>query len=353
MFIFIISCIPQVPVEKISDDNTETSSQAPYALVTTASYSDGIGALATVDLETLQTADNLTQNIHSDAVSSIVGDQVYQLNRLGMDSIRIYDWGNWNEPKVEWPLGESSNPHDVERCAEKLFFSLYQSPYLPVYSEEGVLIHNIDLRDFVHLEDLDGSPEASAMISEGDQLFVSLNQLQADVDFSPSGMGTILQLDCETYEIVRSWETPPNPSLYRHSQRSSILVLSGSYGNRDGAIQILDIDTHQLHEPSLYSEELDSWFFGAATSSSNQTLLLGYDETQFESILFCGSLETGEFEEIQRSNLFFAHVNAFENTGYLATSEGIWLYDIDTCTRVDDVVISFQLSPSHISFYTP
>ena len=144
MLLYFFACIPQVPIEKTTSDSaTESSEFSAYALITTASYSDGLGALATLNVETHQVVDNLTQNIHSDALSRIVDDQVYQINRLGMDAIRIYNWGEWDTPQNEWHLGESSNPQDVAQCANRLFISLYRSNYIPIYDLDGTLLHSM------------------------------------------------------------------------------------------------------------------------------------------------------------------------------------------------------------------
>ena len=86
-----------------------------HAIVTTADYANGLGALATIGLDTRNVNDNLIQNIHSDALTVVEESLIFQINRLGVDSIRIYEWEGWSAPLAEWSTGDNSNPQDLTK----------------------------------------------------------------------------------------------------------------------------------------------------------------------------------------------------------------------------------------------
>ena len=135
MLYLFLACAPSVSIDTSSSnkDIFDEEEQGNYALLTTARFSDGIGSLELLNLETFEIQSNLTQNIHSDALTVIDPEDpntVIQINRLGMDSIRLYEWNEWSVPQVEWSVGERANPHDAVLCGDDILITMYNRSYM-------------------------------------------------------------------------------------------------------------------------------------------------------------------------------------------------------------------------------
>ena len=106
MLFLFFACTPYISIDTSSSskDIFDEEESGSYALLTTARFSDGIGSLELVNLETFEIQSNLTQNIHSDALTVIDPEDpntIIQINRLGMDSIRLYEWNEWTVSVLE------------------------------------------------------------------------------------------------------------------------------------------------------------------------------------------------------------------------------------------------------------
>ena len=186
LFAFLmIACSGSDFTADTGEDSGEVSTSTPTAVLITSDYQ--VGALATMDLDTRTVTDTLT-TIHSDAAVSSGEDWVFQINRLGMDSIRVYEPGQWAAPLVEFSTGDSSNPHGAVLCNDQLVVSLYAESHLGVFEPlTGIQTNSVDLSPWA---DDDGSPEASSMILLGRSALVALQQFSNWVSTS----GTIVQL---------------------------------------------------------------------------------------------------------------------------------------------------------------
>ena len=207
MLYFYFACAPSVSIDTASSNKNvfDEEEQGNYALLTTARFSDGIGSLELLNLGTFEIQSNLTQNIHSDALTVIDPEDpntIIQINRLGMDSIRLYVWNEWTVPIVEWSVGERANPHDAVLCGDEILLSMYNRNFIGVYDKDGNLTREIYLSEYVLPEDEDGNPEASSMLRYGDSVFIALNQLNALNAFSTVGNGRILEYSCSAQEIT-------------------------------------------------------------------------------------------------------------------------------------------------------
>ena len=171
--------------------------------------------MAHIGLEALSLQDNLVQNIHSDAVAVVEEGLIFQINRLGMDSIRIYEWEGWSAPMTEWSTGDASNPHSVAKCFDKVVTSLYAEDHLAIYSMDGIIQGQIDLSSYIPQGDVDGSPEASSIVHLGNSAYVALQQLDLSGGpvVLPTGPGVVIEVDCASLSVLNSWEVGPNPDI--------------------------------------------------------------------------------------------------------------------------------------------
>ena len=134
---------------------------------------DGVGALAVVDLDTLEVTDELA-SISSDAVVVVEGDRIFRFNRSDFDSVRVYAPGQFAAPVSGFGLTAGANPWDVEIRNGSLFVGQYETSALAVYDlETGVLSGSVDLSAF---DDGDGYPEVAALVELGGRIYVSLQQ---------------------------------------------------------------------------------------------------------------------------------------------------------------------------------
>ena len=271
-------------------DTAESSADFPTAVMITSDYQ--VGALATMNIETGTVIDTLS-TVHADAAVSSGGDWVFQLNRLGMDSIRVYEPGQWSAPLVEFSTGDSSNPHDAVFCDNQIVVSLYAESHIALFEPTtGVQIDTIDLTQWA---DDDGSPEASSMVLLGDHIYVALQQFS---DWE-SASGTVLQIDCSTLEILNEWATGPSPSLTAIPENDHQLLLNtGSWFEPDGTLQVLDTLTGNLQSPFLDEATLGQDLYGAQVTPDGTVVAIGYPiNGADEHTLYCGHID-GRMAEI-------------------------------------------------------
>jgi hypothetical protein len=286
--------IPLILAMACTDSGNDTGTRtvatdplAPTVVMTTSDYQ--VGALAVADLDSDQVHDTLT-TVHSDA--SVVVDEgwVLQLNRLGMDSARVYEPGQWGAPLVEFSTGDSSNPQDARICQDALFVSLYGKDYLGVFDPDtGESMAQIDLSEW---SDGDGLPEAWSVVELDGSILVALQRLEDWV----AQDGAIVQIDCESRTISQSWTVGPNPTLHDiPGSTDRVLLRTGTWWESDGAIQILEPGSGTLEEPLVSEAELgfDIWTVGA--TPNGRLIYSSYDYAgDGGQSLHCMDLEGGE-----------------------------------------------------------
>ena len=337
------------PYQDTGDPSTNNENAGlNYALVTGSDYSNGLGALSSVRLGSLNVQDNLVQNLHSDALTVVSDTTIFQINRLGGDSIRIYNWGEWASPIVEWSTGENSNPQSLGLCEETVVTSLYEKDHLALYTRDGIIKGQIDLSNFVSPSDTDGSPEAASIVDMGASIYVALQQLDMFGDYGPSGPGIVIEVDCNTLDIIDHWEVGPNPDMTPVG--TDLLIRTGSYGNFDGGVRRLNTLTKDLSALFFTDSDIEVWISGITGTESGRIALNGFDVNTLESVLFCGD-STGVIE-VERSSNYYTHLTSnTQNEIWLSTDQGIRIFDPDLCTELTESPIQTSLQPTHVSFY--
>ena len=362
MLFLLFACAPSVSIDtsSLKKGIIDEKEQGNYALLTTARFSDGIGSLELLNLETFEIQSNLTQNIHSDALTVIDPEDpntIIQINRLGMDSIRLYEWEKWSVPNVEWSVGERANPHDAVLCDDEILLSMYNRDFIGVYDKDGNLTREISLSEYVLPEDEDGNPEASSMLRYGDSVFVALNQLNALDGFSTVGKGRILEYSCSAQEITNTWEVDPNPSLVSFTEITSddspkMILQTGSLGDWNGGLSIFDptSDTDPIKE-LLRDADLQQWIYSAAIEPvSERVMLLTYHPDTYETAILCGNVANPHV--IETANVYLPFVKYVSpNTFLVGISDSVVTYDGETCEITNQ--IQTVLPPIHVSIYPP
>jgi hypothetical protein len=353
LILLVLSCGDNskepTPFQDTGDPTTPNENAGlSYAIVTGSDYSNGLGALSSIQLDSLHVQDNLVQNLHSDALTVVVDATIFQINRLGGDSIRVYEWGEWASPSAEWSTGENTNPQSLGLCEETVVTSLYKKDHLALYTIDGIIKGQIDLSNFVSPSDTDGSPEAASIVNMGTSLYVALQQLDMFGDYSPSGPGIVLEVDCDSLSIEDHWEVGPNPDITPIG--TDLLIRTGSYGNFDGGVRSLNTLTKELSALFFTDSDIEVWISGITGTETGRIILNGFDVDTFESVLLCGDA-TGVIE-VERSSNYYTHLTSnVQNEIWLSTDQGIRVFDPDLCTELTESPLQTSLQPTHVSFY--
>ncbi len=196
------------------------------------------GALAVVDRDTLQVQDGLA-TISGDPVVTVAGPWVVQINRYGVDTVRLYDPGAWEAPELEFSTGDLSNPYDAALCGDELAVARFGTADLPFYDPAtGLQTGAVDLSS---LADADGLPEPTSLVPlSGNRLLVGLARVDRDGGWV-SEAGAVAEVDCASRSILRSWEVGPSADVHPWPGRDDAAwVRTGQYLDAQGQPALSD-----------------------------------------------------------------------------------------------------------------
>jgi hypothetical protein len=209
------------------------------------------GSFATISLDEPRTIDPAgpQRRINADAVPRVFQDLVFIVNRFFGDNLQVLDPARSFSTTVQCSTGGGSNPQDIAFVDES-------KAYMTALDDSELLIvdptPSPDCTDFIRgtidlsaFADADGLPEMSQMAIVGGQLFVTLQKLDRNNFFSPSGPGSVVVIDTVTDEIVRELTLAgmnPFASTKGLVVRNGSLFIGevGAFGVNDGGIEQLD-----------------------------------------------------------------------------------------------------------------
>lgn len=177
-------------------------------VVATAADDFSTGALEVVSIEDWTVYGPITA-VSGDPIVTYLGQELAQINRLGTDTIRLYDPTLWGAPNLEFSVGSGANPHAVVQCGEEVWTTLYARDYIARYAD-GIEVGTIDLSSF---SDADTLPEASDMVQIGDDVYVVLQRLNREEGWTPEPTGQVVRISCTDKTILQSWDVGPNSRL--------------------------------------------------------------------------------------------------------------------------------------------
>lgn len=303
--LYLLACEPTA--DDAGDDtatDTDTDSNADsYTLVVATVASDyTAGQLATVSGPSGVVTDAILPTTSDPTIESD-GDKVFLIDRSAENTVRMYasphgNGGNWSAPLVEFSTGDGTNPQDVAICGDTLVVSMLAEDHLGLWNAEtGLARGTIDLSAW---SDLDGSPEADAIVKGADgDLYVTLNQLDTSVTpwMSGDGTGTVLRIACDTLEVAEEWTTGPNPALMAHPvEPTKLLLRTGLYFDADynlaldGALYTLDPAAGTISEPHLTEAALGYNIGAIAGGTDGKAILVGDDGYSWN--VYCLDLST-------------------------------------------------------------
>jgi hypothetical protein len=222
------------------------------------------GSFAIIDLKGDRdvTPSSPARSVNSDAVVRVHDDRVYVINRMGDESIQVLDPNDDYATLSRCSTGAGTNPHDIAVVSgNKAYVTLFNETDLlivdPSVDEDcdGFIIGSIDLSVFA---DADGIPEMDQMAIIDDRLYVSIEHLDRDNFFAPTGLGQIAVIDIDDDEVIGEIALgASNPfgatKGLTVDGRDLLVSLTGQFGVRDGGIQRVDAVNQEL-EPFIVTE---------------------------------------------------------------------------------------------------
>ncbi len=335
----LVGCGPADPADVTGDECVAD------VVLTTTDYA--VGALATVSADPHCVRDEIVPT-SGDPVVRAAGDTVYQLNRLGTDSMRVHRGVPLDSvPVAELTFEPGSNPRDVAEVDGRVFVALYESDHLAVVDPiTWTVTGQVDLSEHA---DEDGLPEADTMAVLDGRLFVALQRYRRD-DGWTSTAGRIVEVDPATHVVVAHWETGPSPVL--HATEAGLWVRTGAWFLLDGALAPFDPDDGP--GPARWTEEQLGWeLVDVALLADGGAFVIGYT-AEGEHLLACAS-DTGEPQVLEYTTAAPWSVVADDagrawvaiRSGWLdpTAGGGLALYDIVGCAPVVDDWIRLSLEP--------
>ncbi len=306
-----------------------------------------VGALATVDLDTLQLRDELA-SASGDPVVVVDECEVFQLNRTG-GFVRRYAAGEFAAPMVEFAT-PAANPHDVARVGDELWVTRFEEAALGVYDLDGSWLADVDLSQHA---DPDGLPEADALVEWDGRLFAALQRLDRDQDWTSPG-GVVVEVDPVARQLVSSWATEANPRLVAGAD--ALYLLTGHFTAPDNALWRLHPDAA---EPELLLDAGDVVFADLAVGEPASVLLTASLDSAYSA--WCLDLADPEPVLGLATEQFLADV-AIDHTGraWLAVAAGwpptgeptgLLPFDPVACQPLAAIPIATSLDPHSVDLY--
>ncbi len=337
-----------------TDTDTDTDAQTTAVVATVASdYSTG--SFATVSLDDWTVNDELFVTSGDPAVSADEG-MVFQINRYGSDTMRMYEPGTWDAPVWETALEDGSNPHEARVCDGKVFTTLYGADSIGVYDPStGNLAGAVDLSGFAD-SDATG-PEADTLVELDGKLYVAMNRLNRDAYWADEG-GVVAEVDCSGETVSASWSVGGNTTVHPWpGQDGELLVLARAYGDDASGIYALD----PAADTVSYIGGLDGYDPIGIAAWGDRAIVAGLASDWSSYAIACVDLGTGETLSLDTTNSYITDV-AVNDRGeaWLAAGPswldpdadaGLFVYDIATCTEMDGSPIGLSLYPMSVAFY--
>jgi len=219
-------------------DTGDTDNETPHgAVVSTTDFS--VGALATVDLDSFDVTDSLAAT-SSDPFVQVEDGRVYQVNGFGVDSVSVYEAGDFDAPVAQFTTGTGTSPRHVALVNGELFVTLYEADHILVLDpDDGTSLGEVDLQAYAGV---DGLPEAATLVELGGMLYVALERLdRSDPMVWTDDGGLVVEIDPGTLGVTASWEVGPSPQIYPHpTDASKLMVRTGLSGQMVGGVRVLD-----------------------------------------------------------------------------------------------------------------
>jgi hypothetical protein len=288
----------------------------------------------------------------------------YVLGRAGSNVLQVYGTTGGLALEREFSLGAGRNPQDIAfDSAGEAYVSCYdQAVLLRVDVESETILQTYDTS---FLADADGLPETSWMIAVGDRLFISVQKLDQNNWYTPTGPGEIAVFDMATEQWV---DTDPvtvgvqaipligtNPYTRIEPVRDglgNLMLRIGCTGNfvaTDGGIEQIDPDLLTNEGQMVTEAELGGDIIGMLTTGATLHVLIS--DTSFGTSLRRFDPGTGLVTVLDAS-VNYDHADIAWDGGfqlYLAdraeANSGLRVFDAVSGSELTTSVIPTGLAP--------
>jgi len=342
---------------------------AEFAFVTTTDYETGSSAAIWFDGS--WTTDIDAASIHSDAISRWYDGLVYVVNRQNGDNIQVLDPAGGFSTLHQYSTGNGTNPQDIAFSSEtKTYITLYDTNHLLIMNTvTGALLGTIDLSAFA---DGDGLCENSRLCMVGDYLYATIQRVDRNNWWGPSGDSYVAVVDCAADTLVDTDPSAPgvqaihlqgtNPYsdiVYDAATARLYVSCVGWWAGSDGGIEIINPAT-RLSEGFLLTETaaggdiidfdlLDGEKgYAVIANSSFFTELVSFDRTsgtKIATLYAPGAWAINNIGISPSGELFLADQTVLD--------PGVRIYDTSDDTEITSGTMSTGLPPYHISFSLP
>ena len=300
-------------------DDSNNSASSEYAAIVQTVAADFSGSdVQVVDLQTYEVSQGVLPQVGSDYVVESHNEKVFQIGRFGIDTIAAYDIAaiDSNSGLYEYSLKDSAE--DDSANSQAMVFASSEKAYVVRYGENNVWIVNPNATeeasfklgelDLSAYADDDGLVEASAAIIVDDVLYVAMQRLNRNNNFSPvDNRAWVAVFDIATDEEIDTDLTDDESNL------KGIELPIYNVGN---------FDYHQ--DAGLMVQGIgDPWgaaFYGRAPGYVGGVVKIDTVDYSLETVVDDGDDENhpyghiANFAIVDEDNLFFVGQAGYQNT---------------------------------------
>lgn len=272
-----------------------------FAFVTTTDFQTGSSSAIAAD-SNRTTVVNVAA-VHSDAVARYFDGLVYVVNRFGGDNIQILDPTNGFVTVRQFSVGNGSDPHDIAVVsATKAYVTRYNDTKLWIVNpSSGQQTGAIDLAMFA---DSDGIPEMDYMTLVGGRLFVTLQRIDRNTNWGPTGVSYMVIVDVATNALIDPDPLSPglaltlagtNPfsTIETDPVSGNLCVASvGEWGTADGGVETVDPVTLQS-EGFVFAEATVAGDITDVVLVSADRGYVIFNDASFNNVLAAFNPQTG------------------------------------------------------------
>lgn len=198
-----VDAAPTLDADPLAPDATAT----PQRAVAVTGDFNATGILSTLALADLSVEPDVASGVASqDPVLRRVGDELYVVNRFGVDNVTIVGVDSL-ALQDQISTGADSNPQDVAVVGTKL--------YIPALGTAGVVVidrasgNALSTIDLSALDPDDDRPNCMSAYAVGDEVFVACGILDDEDPFlTPRGPGKVAVIDTTDDSLARTLTLP-------------------------------------------------------------------------------------------------------------------------------------------------
>jgi hypothetical protein len=338
----LLACSAPVSTDSGTADAGEAAFADVAAVVVTSDYASGTVNL----LRDADTVDTDRMAVGGDTLAVSLGASVALLNRGGENTVQVFEDPSFARPSVEFSTGDGSNPQDAALCGARLFVSLFDAGTIGVSDPStGLPVGAIDLSDYT---DADGSSEPTSLaVGANGRLYAALSRLE---DYRAVRGGSLVEIDCDTLEVLAAWDTVPNATFRQRPATQLLDLWGGDYYTLDGGVQTFDMSTRTLGPVVLTDADVSGNIGNVAIAASGKGVLTVDDATVWS--LWCFDTADGSLRLASEPQAFVSEARAdaegaiwvLQRQNYAGepSEVGTVRVDPETCAVAEPVVTALE-----------